>query len=76
MTVKFAAYDEHAIYAVGDTADDAIAIARRDTAEPDAIFSAAPITDEFAREILSCWFGMKSFRLDRETGFLVETTND
>ena len=72
---KFAAYDGLSIYAVADTAEAAIAKARRDTMEPDAEFDTAPITDEFAAWIEdNGWDGIhRSFEVG-EDGYLRDAT--
>jgi hypothetical protein len=75
--VKFAAYDDASIYAVADSPDSAIQKARDDANDPSAQFSTAAISDRFAAWIeengWDCY--RRSFKLDKQTGFLVDTTN-
>lgn len=48
---KFAAYDNFAIYAVGDTRKEAVQNARDDAGDPDSEFSTAPVSDSLAAQI-------------------------
>jgi hypothetical protein len=71
--MKYAAYDDVSIYAIGMTPDEAIANAKEATRDPNAHFKAAHICDEFAAYIeehgwdASC----DSFSIDAR-GFLVK----
>ena len=73
---KFAAYDATSIYAVAETADEAIAKARSDANDATAQFSAAPIADTLAEWIEeNGWDGRtRCFAYDT-AGFLVDTTD-
>ncbi len=73
---KFAAYDDLSIYAVADTGEVAIATARADTNEPDAMFKTAEISDELAVQIeRDGWNGNRqSFEVRH--GAIFVTTND
>jgi len=72
----FAAYDNNSIYAVAETADAAIDLARRDARDPDAKFSTAKISAALAEQInRDGWNGnIQSFRL--VDGYIIDTTND
>lgn len=74
--MAYAAYDDFTIYAVHDTADGAIAKAKAEIGDPDATFSVAPISDDFAAWIArNGWNGnFRSFEVNRD-GYLVDTTN-
>ncbi len=74
---KFAAYDDLAIYAIGDTAEQAEANACQDAGDPQATFKVAPISDDFAARIAEYgWNGKRqTFEISKRDGHLVETTN-
>ena len=69
---KFAAYDDLAIYAIGNTPEEAIENARDAARDYEAQFSTAPITDDFAADIEENGFlgGHDGFRFN-ERGQLV-----
>lgn len=71
---KFAAHDEHSIYALGDTAEIAVSRARRDNKDPDGHYSVTPITDDLAAWINeNGWDGYeRSFSI--RDGVIVDTT--
>ena len=73
---KFAAYDNYSIYAVANTASDAIAFAIMDSGDKDAQFETAPISDELAAWIdENGWNGNRdTFEIDRATGHIIDTT--
>lgn len=75
MTQFFAAYDAAAIYAIGTTADEAIANARRETQNPDAEFATARISETLAGYIEHAGWdgGCRSFGFI--DGYLVDTTH-
>ena len=74
MTQFFAAYDDVSIYAIGTTADEAIANARREAQAPDAQFQTAPVSETLATYIEHAgWDLSRSFAL--VGGFLVDTTH-
>lgn len=72
---RFAAYDDLAIYALGDSPEEAIQNARDDAREPEAEFSTALISDELAAWIEENGWDGKSRSFEIENGFIVDTTN-
>lgn len=73
---KYAAYDEYSIYAIGDTAEAAIAKARDDAREPEAEFETAKITDEFAAWIEENGWDPHRCGFDLQDGFVVDVTRE
>jgi hypothetical protein len=75
--MKYAAYDDMSIYAIGDTPEAAIQKARDDAREPEAQFKTAPIKDGLAAAIEDAGWNphLESFALD-EYGYIVDTTSD
>ena len=74
MTQFFAAYDDASIYAIGTTADEAIANARRETQDPDAQFVTARISETLAAYVEHAgWDLSRTFGLIG--GYLVDTTH-
>lgn len=73
--MKYAAYDDMSIYALGDTPEQAIDNARSEAKDPYARFSTAPISDTFAAWIeVNGWDGKnRSFAIDKY-GYLIDTT--
>lgn len=73
---KFAAHDDFAVYATGNTTEEAIANARRDANEPEAQFDTAEISDELAAWIdENGWDGnVETFEVKR--GVLTRTTDE
>jgi hypothetical protein len=72
---KFAAYDDLSIYAIADTAADAIGKARNQMRNDSADFRIAQVSDDLAARI-ECdgWDGSRQiFKID-EDGFIVDTT--
>lgn len=74
--MKFAAHDDVSIYAVADSADGAVEKAKHDARDPKATFEASPISDDLATWIEdNGWNAMnRSFEVDRNTGYIVDTT--
>ncbi len=74
---KFAAYDDLSIYAVADTAADAIAKARHEVRDDSTDFRIAQITDDLAARIeRDGWDGSRqTFEIDNN-GFIVDTTGE
>lgn len=74
--MAYAAYDDLSIYAVHDTADGALARAKADAGDPEAVFRVAPISDGLAYQIvLNGWDGaIRSFEIGRN-GWIVDTTS-
>jgi hypothetical protein len=74
---KYAAYDDLAIYAIGDTPEAAIEKARDDAREPEARFETAPIRAAFAAYIEEHGWGgsLRTFGKDGD-GFLIDDTDD
>lgn len=75
--MKYAAYDATAIYAIGDSPEQAIQKARDDAREPEAQFKAAPIRDGLAAAIEDAGWNphLETFGLD-EHGYIIDTTKD
>ncbi len=73
MTQFFAAYDDASIYAIGTSADEAIATARAETQDPDAPFQAARISTALAAYIETHGWDL-SRRFAVVGGYLVDTT--
>jgi hypothetical protein len=73
--MKFAAYDNSAIYAIGDTPNETAARACQDAGDPQARFKIARITNEFAAQIAECGWDRhcQTFEVGRN-GYLTETT--
>lgn len=72
--MKYAAYDDLAIYALGDTPAQAVKNARDAGKEPTARFLVAPVTDEFARWIDEHGWDGAHRTFDLVHGFLIDTT--
>jgi hypothetical protein len=72
---KFAAYDNLSIYAVADTAADAIPKARHEVCDDSAEFRIAQVSDDLAARIeRDGWDGSRqTFDIDNN-GFIVDTT--
>jgi hypothetical protein len=75
--MKYAAYDDNSIYAIGDSPEQAIQKARDDAQEPDAQFKTAPIRDGLAGAIEDAGWNphLESFALD-DGGFIIDTTRE
>lgn len=73
--MKYAAYDDMAIYAIGDSPESAIQKARDDAREPEAEFKTAPVREGLASAIEDAGWNphLESFALDSD-GLIVDTT--
>ena len=74
--MKYAAYDAHSIYDVGDTEDAAMKGALDALGSESSPLKTAPISDEFAAHIAAHgWEGKhNSFEIDHDTRALIDTT--
>jgi hypothetical protein len=71
--MKYAAYDDSSIYAIGNTPEETESRACQDTDDPQATFKIAPISDTLAQRIAE--YGWNPHRQSFElaaTGYLVE----
>ena len=68
---QYAAYDHSAIYAIGDTPEAAIAKARNDARDDEAIFETAKIGDADALEIEDGGFNGHYDGFDVKDGWIV-----
>lgn len=73
---KYAAYDHHSIYAIGDSPDEAIATARADAGEPDAKFNTAEISDDLAKYIEENGWNGHHESFDVRDGEIFRTTDE
>lgn len=73
--MKYAAHDDHSIYAIGDSSDEAVQNARDNAGDPDAEFDTTRIGDDLAARIeRDGWNGNRQ-SFDIRNGEIVDTTS-
>ena len=72
---KFAAYDASSIYAVAETAEQAISKARDDARDDEAEFETARISDSLASWIEKNGWNGHTRSFDVRNGEIIDTTN-